>query len=98
MKNNINTAAALMGSARTESKAAAARSNGTKGGRPRVKFELSFWGGAMNRDNQPVRYRRNHETLEAAKAEAEKVRSKGVGAPHSAIIYGPGCGKDGIPG
>ncbi len=34
MKNNISTAAALMGSARTESKAAAARENGAKGGRP----------------------------------------------------------------
>jgi hypothetical protein len=34
MQNNISTAAALMGSARTEAKAAAARSNGAKGGRP----------------------------------------------------------------
>lgn len=34
MKNNISTAAALMGSARTESKAAAARENGKRGGRP----------------------------------------------------------------
>jgi hypothetical protein len=34
MKNNISTAAALMGSARTAAKAAAARENGAKGGRP----------------------------------------------------------------
>jgi hypothetical protein len=34
MKNNISTAAALMGSAKTEAKAAAARENGKKGGRP----------------------------------------------------------------
>lgn len=98
MTTDISKAAAALGRVKTEKKANAARANGAAGGRPRTKFELVFWGGAMNRDNRPVRYRRNHETLESAKAEAEKVRGKGVGAPHSAIIYGPGCGKDGIPG
>lgn len=34
MKNNISTAAALMGSAKSEAKTAAARANGAKGGRP----------------------------------------------------------------
>lgn len=34
MKNNIATAAALMGSAKSEAKTIAARENGKKGGRP----------------------------------------------------------------
>ena len=34
MKNNISTAAALMGSAKSEAKTTAARANGAKGGRP----------------------------------------------------------------
>ena len=102
MKNdtNISTAAAALGRkgglAKTEAKAAAVRKNGAKGGRPRERFELTFWGGAMNQDNRPVRFRRHHESLEAAKAEATKIKGKGVGAPHTAIIYGPGLGKDGI--
>ena len=39
MKNNISTAAALMGSAKTEAKAAAARANGVLGGRPSIDIE-----------------------------------------------------------
>lgn len=38
MKNNINKAAALMGSVKSEAKAAAARENGKKGGRPITKI------------------------------------------------------------
>lgn len=55
------------------------------------KFELTFWGGV------PVRVRRFWPTYEAAEARAlavlEKLEDR---AAHPAIIYGPGCGRDGV--
>jgi hypothetical protein len=55
------------------------------------KFELTFWGGV------DVRYRRNHKTVEQAKAEALKVLGKiNNRNAHPAIIYGPELGKDGL--
>lgn len=45
-------------------------------------FELTFWGGVN------VQYRRNHKTLDAAKAEALKVLNKIENrAAHTAVIY-----------
>lgn len=57
----------------------------------KTNFELTFWGGVT------VRYRRNHKTLESAIETAQRVLG-GLDnrAAHPAIIYGPGCGKDGI--
>jgi hypothetical protein len=56
-----------------------------------TKFELTFWGGVSKR------YTRNHETYDAAKDEAVRVLLKlDNRAAHPAIIYGPGCGKDGV--
>jgi hypothetical protein len=43
MQNNISTAAALMGSARTKAKTAAARENGAKGGRPSKPRFVGAW-------------------------------------------------------
>lgn len=63
------------------------------------KFELVFWGGTRRR------YRRWHGTIEAARETALRVLSemdKPGGYPpepraaHPAIIYGPGCGRDGV--
>lgn len=42
MQNNISTAAALMGSARTEAKTQAARQNGKRGGRPGRYYALHW--------------------------------------------------------
>jgi hypothetical protein len=42
MKNNITTAAALMGSTKSEAKTIAARSNGVKGGRPADPFKAAL--------------------------------------------------------
>ena len=45
-------------------------------------FELTFWGGVT------VKYRRNHKTVDAAKAEALKVLSLIQNrAAHPAVIY-----------
>lgn len=91
-----NKAAQQLGSIKTPAKAAAARENGKAGGRPRTRFELAYFGGAMTRDNRPIRYRRYHETLEAAKAEHSRIADRLMGCC-SGIIYGPGCGDIGIP-
>lgn len=54
------------------------------------KFELTFWGGV------PVRYRRFWPTYEAAAERAAQILDKLENrAAHPAIIYGPGCGRDG---
>jgi hypothetical protein len=54
-------------------------------------FELTFWGGVSRR------YRRWHESYEAAATEAYKIlMSLDNRAAHPAIIYGPGCGRDGL--
>lgn len=60
------------------------------------RFELVFFGSARS-----VRYRRWHATFESASAEAHRVyreldQDDGA-AVHRATIYGPGCGKDGLP-
>jgi len=48
-------------------------------------FELTFWGGV------PVKYRRTHKTVDAAKAEAERVLAKIENrAAHPAVIYQDG--------
>lgn len=59
------------------------------------KLELVFVGGV------PVRYRAKHTTLESARATArqvwEKLQERGLPtACHSAIVYGAGCGRDGV--
>lgn len=55
------------------------------------QFELTFWGGIS------MRYKRFHQTLEAAQDTAGDVLSKlDNRAAHPAIIYGPGLGKDGL--
>jgi len=64
------------------------------------KFELVFVGAATAR-YFPKRYRRLHATLESAKETADKVMQKlqDEGLPtacHQPIVYGPGCGRDGM--
>jgi hypothetical protein len=64
----------------------------------RNKFELTFWGDVRRR------YRRWHATYEAAVDEAGRVHEQmdeaadpldEQRAAHPAVIYGPGCGRDG---
>ena len=62
-------------------------------------FDLVFVGGAMA--NYFPRYRRNHSTMESAEETAAavfaKLQAKGLPtACHQAIVYGPGCGRDGV--
>jgi hypothetical protein len=56
-------------------------------------YELSFWGGAFA---QVPRYKRKHATYDEAADEAVRVLmtldNRGA---HPAIVYGPGCGRDG---
>jgi 4-hydroxy-3-methylbut-2-en-1-yl diphosphate synthase IspG/GcpE len=53
-------------------------------------FELVFAGGVG------ASYRRSHATYEAAEAEALRLLARMKNrAAHPAIIYGPGCGRDG---
>lgn len=57
-------------------------------------FELVFWGGLPARF--VPKYRRHHETFDAAKREAYRCLAELPNrAAHPAIIYGPGLGKDG---
>ena len=59
----------------------------------RHKFEVAFAGSAMVRF---PRYRRWHPTYEAAEETARCILADlDNRAAHPAIIYGPGCGKDG---
>jgi hypothetical protein len=62
------------------------------------QFELVFVGGTKRR------YRKMHSTFESAKETAERVltdmsmsgdQTDEQRAAHPAIIYGPGCGRDG---
>jgi hypothetical protein len=54
-------------------------------------FELCFWG------QVPVRYRRRHASFEEAVEAAERVLARlDNRAAHPAIVYGPGCGRDGV--
>jgi len=54
------------------------------------KFELVFVGGISKR------YRRRHKSFEAAKDLALEILSSiRDRAAHPAIVYGPGCGRDG---
>ena len=58
------------------------------------KFELTFFGDALVRF---PRYRRVHSSFESAHDRARAVLAdvENRGA-HPAIIYGPGCGRDGV--
>jgi hypothetical protein len=58
------------------------------------KFELTFFGDAMVKF---PRYRRIHSSFESAHDRARAVLAllENRGA-HPAIIYGPGCGRDGV--
>lgn len=57
-------------------------------------FELTFAGGAFVR---LPRHKRHHETFEGAEDEAGRVLADlDDRAAHPAIIYGPGCGRDGV--
>lgn len=63
------------------------------------KFELVFVGGATA--NYMPRYRRMHSTIDSAKETAaevmQKLQDKGLPtACHQPIVYGPGCGRDGM--
>ena len=54
-------------------------------------FELTFCGGV------PIAVRRFWSSYEAAEARALAVLAKLENrAAHPAIIYGPGCGRDGV--
>jgi hypothetical protein len=67
---------------------------------PIKRFELSIVG------DTSIAWRRWHLTFEAAQREAERVhkRMDASGLPdigyqrnaHPAVVYGPGCGKDGV--
>jgi hypothetical protein len=62
-----------------------------------TNFELVFFGGAIK---YMPRYRRNHKDIDSAKETARKVwvQLQANGYPtacHTAIVYGPGCGRDG---
>jgi hypothetical protein len=58
-----------------------------------TNFTLVFFGGVS------VRYRKNHRSIESAKAEAKRVLSKMANAAaHPAIIRGDGLPVDGIRG
>ena len=94
--NEIASAARTLGSIKSERKAAAVRENGKRGGRPLSRFRLDYYGGAMSRENKPIRYRRFHETLEAARAEHVRIRDRLAGSS-SGIIYGPGLPQIGTP-
>lgn len=91
-----HNAARTLGSIKSERKAAAVRENGKRGGRPLSRFRLDYYGGAMSRENKPIRYRRFHGTLEAARAEHARIRDRLAGSS-SGIIYGPGLPQIGIP-
>jgi hypothetical protein len=55
------------------------------------RYELTFWGGV------PLRVRRYWPTYDAAEARAKAVLATiDNRAAHPAIIYGPGCGRDGV--
>jgi hypothetical protein len=58
------------------------------------KFELTFFGDALVKF---PRYRRVHSSFESAQDRALSVLAllENRGA-HPAIIYGPGCGRDGV--
>jgi len=65
----------------------------------RGKFELVFFGGATA--PYMPRYRRYHRTLDSAKQTAREVLKKlddkqKPCACHMPLVYGPGCGKDGM--
>jgi len=56
-----------------------------------MKFELVFFGGVS------IKYKRKHDTVESAKAEAKRVLNCIVNAAaHPPIIYGVGLPESGI--
>jgi hypothetical protein len=68
----------------------------------RGKYELVFAGSASVRAYSLPRYRRYHRTVESARETAATTLARleekvpGVAAAHPAIVYGPGCGRDGV--
>lgn len=63
-----------------------------------MTYELTFWGDVPARDRKFIRpaIKSKHPTYEAAREEAYRVLCKlSERNAHPAIIYGPGCGKDG---
>lgn len=61
----------------------------------RGKFELVFAGSASV--PKFPRYKRFHQTVESAEEAAHHILSDlDNRAAHPAIIYGPGCGRDGM--
>jgi hypothetical protein len=59
-------------------------------------YDLTFVGFGLHRNGLPVGYRRKHETFESAEALALAILAKiDHRAAHPAIIFGPGCGRDG---
>jgi len=86
-------AASTLGRCKSPAKAAAAAANGKRGGAPRKRFELTFWG------NSAGRYKRYHLDLASARVTAQKVYKKmgwDWAQAHPAIIYGPGLPPGGI--
>ena len=65
------------------------------------RFELVFFGSATVLAYRIPRYRRRHATIESARECAVRTMARledfvpGVSAAHPAIVYGPGCGRDG---
>ena len=92
----VSSAARVLGSVKSEKKTRAVRENGKRGGRPVTRFRLDYYGGAMSAENKPVRYRRFHETLEAACAEHARIRAR-LASSSCGIVYGPGLPQIGLP-
>ena len=91
--SDVCVAAATLGRCKSPAKAAAAAANGKRGGAPRKRFELTFWG------NSAGRYKRYHLDLASARVTAQKVYKKmgwDWAQAHPAIIYGPGLPLGGI--
>lgn len=66
------------------------------------KFTLVFAGSASVSAYRIPRHRRYHSTLVSAREAARRVREEMAEqqlpiAAHPAIVYGPGCGRDGLP-
>lgn len=65
-------------------------------GRPPLRNHIALTLNGLQIIVKSIRYRRYHETLEAAKAEHARI-APGLMACCSGIIYGPGCGDFGVP-
>jgi len=91
--SDVCVAAATLGRCKSPAKAAAAVANGKRGGAPRKRFELVFWGDSAGR------YKHYHLDLASARSTALSISTKmgwDWAAAHPAIIYGPGLPPGGI--